>query len=159
MDLNEFANSCVGKVKVYLYTPDELDIVLKIQEAQETLKYKETDIQSEDVEKAKIKLAELKKEAEETLQELKMPEVTEETPYLVLSEMTILEYDEIQKAKDDSFSVIKKIFPKKIIEHNFGSEIKNEQINAKLMESASLYNYVIEEWTKAFKLKKRTYAI
>lgn len=85
-----------------------------------------------------------------------------EDAYVVLREPTTVEFNKISSGdKEQNFKAIMELLPKCIIEHNLesnGQPISTEEVSKIILQSASCFVFVAEEWQKSLPLVKRNAA-
>ncbi|MDR3170323.1 MAG: hypothetical protein LBU17_01705 [Treponema sp.] len=91
--------------------------------------------------------------------ELPNDDTSEEVDYIVLREPSV---EEMQLFGDDEkkhMEVLKKIFPKCLVDHSFvnedGTKTRQEDVYAVLKESSSLYTEIIDAWLKSIPFRAR----
>lgn len=82
----------------------------------------------------------------------------DDNDFIELREPTTLELKDFSDDDKKNFEILRKLFPKCIIDHSFtneGEKAGNEDVANALIESGSTYSQIIETWMESIPFKKK----
>jgi hypothetical protein len=92
---------------------------------------------------------------------IELPGEAEETDidFIILREPSIEEIEFFNSDGQENFKVLRKLFPKCLVNHSFldtdGAKAKNEEVYKMLLESSSLCMEIIENWFRSIPFQSR----